>query len=442
MELADLQDAVKNRVALRTVNRLYPAGGPASKVFPPTYLGGVYATEDRLVERASRKPAAAAATDPAEERLVEKVRTKCVLLDSVASQANRMEEALQDALDTGGIQMPIAVIDFPPDKRSDGTEYQGRRLTSLQAPHRIADALFRECTVDGTDFRASDEGKRIFDATPSFATPLFERCPTALLFGMWDSTGPMGGLGSKFERAITSEIVGINAVFGVGTSSRIDPVIPKTEDAPIYEKDGGGWTFDEKEAKRDKAGKATKYGKKGKLSEVNLGNVTPTLREYSDNSMVTDPHTGKPAQKGHVAAAGATIDYAEQTCVISLAALRKLHFPVSPSAAWSDDRDNAARTVIAALGLAAFSLSVERGIDLRSRCVLEQRDSVRWTALGTAAKEFEVSGERSLDLLREAVGAASGVIDWNTDELRLDPTPKLRDAVIKSNCPPESSSGG
>lgn len=420
MKLADLQDAVKSRVALRTINRLYPAGGPSSKVFPPTYLGGVYATEDRLVDKA---------------------RVKCVLLDSVSSQANRMEEALQAAIDNGA-KVPVAAINFPSDVCPDGTTHPGRRITSLQAPHRIADALFRECTVGGADFRDSEEGKRIFAATPSFATPLFERCPTALLFGMWDSTGPMGGLGAKFERAITSEIVGINAVFGVGTSSRLDPVIPKTEDSPIYDDDEGGWTFDKNLAKKDDKGKPVKYKEKGKLSEVNLGNVTPTLKEYADNSTVDDPRTGSSTKKGQVAAVGATIDYAEQTCVISLAALRKLHFPAAAGEARDEGRDNAARTVIAALGIAAFTLSVERGIDLRSRCVLEQRDSVKWAALGPDPKEFEVSGGEAMEILRAAVDAAKGSIEWKTDELRLDPTEKLRAAVIKSNCPPESSQGG
>lgn len=419
MELSELQDAVKNRVALRTINKLYPAGGPSSKVFPPTYLGGVYATEDRLVDKA---------------------RVKCVMLDSVSSQANRMEEALQAAIDKGE-KMPVAAINFPPDVCPDGTTHAGRRITSLQAPHRIADALFRECTVGGVDFRDSEAGKRIFAATPSFATPLFEQCPTALLFGMWDSTGPMGGLGAKFERAITSEIVGINAVFGVGTSSRLDPVIPKTEDSPIYDDGKGGWTFDEKAAKQDK-GKPVKYKEKGKLSEVNLGNVTPTLKEYDDNSRVVDPHTGSSTKKGQVAAVGATIDYAEQTCVISLAALRKLHFPKAAGESWNEVRDNAARTVIAALGIAAFTLSVERGIDLRSRCVLERRDSVKWAALGPRPKEFEVSGDEAVEMLRAAVDAAKSSIEWKTDELRLDPTEKLRAAVIKSNCPPESSQGG
>src|SRR5206468_1191692 len=43
------------------------------------------------------------------------------------------------------------------------------------------------------------------------STPMFRLCPTALIFGLWDSTGPKGGLGTKFERAMVSEVVGINA---------------------------------------------------------------------------------------------------------------------------------------------------------------------------------------------------------------------------------------
>jgi hypothetical protein len=37
---------------------------------------------------------------------------------------------------------------------------------------------------------------------------------------MWDSTGPKGGLGPKFERAMVSEIVGIDAE--VGDLRRLD----------------------------------------------------------------------------------------------------------------------------------------------------------------------------------------------------------------------------
>lgn len=394
-------------------------------MFPSTYLGGVYATEKRLID-GDPKP--------------------CVLLDSVASQANRMEAALQDALDKKDgerIEMPVVTINIPPIDCPGGRRINGNRITSLQAPHRIADALFRESNLNGTPFRESNEGKYIFTATQSFATPLFEYCPTALLFGMWDSTGLMGGLGTKFERVITSEIIGVNAIFGVGTSSRLDPAIPKTEDSPIYEHKNGGWTLDEKEAKRDKEdGPPRPYKEKGKLSKVNLGNVAPVVTEYKDDSQVVNPHTGTSIQKGQVAAAGATIDYAEQTCVISLAALRKLHFPKSDGGALTEERDNAARTIIAALGLAAFTMSVHRGLDLRSRCVLEQREPAKWTTLGAHGKDFEVGPKESLDLLRDAVAAAQGIISWNNDALTLVPNDNLEVALKKSNCPPDVKSSG
>ncbi len=88
MKLSDLQDAVNSAVAFRCRTRLQPAGGEGDKVFPPTYAGAVYAMEMRRV--------------PGYEDLV-----RCVLLDSVQSQANRHEEALQDAVDQNRIQIPV-----------------------------------------------------------------------------------------------------------------------------------------------------------------------------------------------------------------------------------------------------------------------------------------------------------------------------------------------
>ena len=61
------------------------------KVFPPTYEGGKYATEDRIIGGQ---------------------KLPCVLLDSVPSQANRMELALQDAVDGGVIDLPVVAADL------------------------------------------------------------------------------------------------------------------------------------------------------------------------------------------------------------------------------------------------------------------------------------------------------------------------------------------
>jgi hypothetical protein len=74
MTMEGLRKAVKDTaIAVRCVNDLDPAGGPGDKVFPPTYEGAVYARETRVIDG---------------ERL------PCVLLDSVQSQANRLEMAL------------------------------------------------------------------------------------------------------------------------------------------------------------------------------------------------------------------------------------------------------------------------------------------------------------------------------------------------------------
>ena len=41
---------------------------------------------------------------------------------------------------------------------------------------------------------------------------------------MWDSTGPKGGIGSKFQRVYVSEIVGLDARIGKKVGSRLDPL--------------------------------------------------------------------------------------------------------------------------------------------------------------------------------------------------------------------------
>ncbi|HYL98966.1 MAG TPA: type I-U CRISPR-associated RAMP protein Csb1/Cas7u, partial [Blastocatellia bacterium] len=194
-----LQEATRgNAAALRCRRRLQPAGGEGDKVFPPTFAGAVYAVEQRRI---------AGREQP----------VTCVLLDSVQSQANRMELALQEAIDAGRIEIPVIEVDFTeysPTGDIDADTQAGRlidaigRVTSLQAPHRLADAILRDSQLDGIDFRKSERGKRLNNVSLADATPVFELCPTALVFGMWDSTGPKGGLGPKFERAMVSEIVG------------------------------------------------------------------------------------------------------------------------------------------------------------------------------------------------------------------------------------------
>lgn len=135
LSLETLQKAVAGRAAaFRCRATLSPAGGPGDKVFPPTYAGAVYATEKRRL--------------PDHEQPVD-----CVLLDSVQSQANRMEEALQQAVDAGRLKLPVIEVDFTPYYPGEDQPEDKRlldpvgKVTSLQAPHRIADAILRDSIV-------------------------------------------------------------------------------------------------------------------------------------------------------------------------------------------------------------------------------------------------------------------------------------------------------
>ena len=130
-----LTRAIKDgAAAFRCRRKLQPAGGPGDKVFPPTFAGAVYAVEER---RLPGRP------EP----------VTCVVLDTVQSQANRMELALQDAFDAGALKLPILQVDFTkwsPTGDVEADKTAGKlidavgKITSLQVPHRLADAILRD----------------------------------------------------------------------------------------------------------------------------------------------------------------------------------------------------------------------------------------------------------------------------------------------------------
>jgi CRISPR-associated protein Csb1 len=428
LDLKILKTAVAHRgIAFRCSVELQPAAGEGTKVFPPTYSGAVYAMEKR------RLPGY---TDPVE----------CVLLDSVQSQANRMEEALQQAVDDGRIKIPVIEVDFtdyfPGDAEKEEMRLQDPvdKVSSLQAPHRIADAILRDSTYDGKRFRDSDIGKRIGMVSLRDATALFEFCPTALVFGMWDSTGPKGGLGAKFERALVGEIVGIGAVYGVRTSSRIDPLGIQKDAGPLYRRADGLFTVDADDALEEikdekRTGKKLlykpnskgldvyhdpaekKFADQGKPSVANHGNVTPDLKDKDQR-----PYPG-----------GVTISHAEQTIVLSLPALRRLRFPLDGK--YDKNRDDAARTVLAALGLCSAAMAVEAGLDLRSRCLLWPKDNLKWELLkpGAPVEEFVLPADQAVNLLNEAVQEAKSLkLPWQDEPVVLKPSPDLVKLVVKS----------
>ncbi len=389
-------------VAIRGTATLEPAGRPGDKIFPPTHA----------LDNTSKKlePGAKYAF---ETRRIDGHDATCVLIDSVQSQANRMEEALQALWDEKKIALPVVSVDFSAIAPDVG------RVTSLTAPHRIADALLRDSLLNGQLFRLSDIGKSFTDASTRNATALFKVCPTGLVFGLWDSTGPKGGLGAKFQRALVSEIVGINAAHGSKTASRIDPlnILKKAADIYVAADDNERWTTDIEKAKKyeaddkdHKRGGPIKFGKEGKPSEVNHGNVTPSIDSVGG---------------------GVTIDEARHSVVLSLASLRRLGFTTGAEEA---------RTVLAALGLLAVFAAESRGHDLRSRCLLVPRkgSALKLEAVArdgrTTPIELDLAG--AIALYNKAVGELPDDIKFDKPAgealEELQPSPKLADLVKKS----------
>lgn len=388
-----------NAAAFRCRRRLQPAGGAGDKVFPPTFAGAVYAVEKRRVPGRD---------DP----------VQCVLLDSVQSQANRMELALQDAVDVGTIRMPLVVVDFSdhdPTGDFEQDKETGRlleavgRITSLQVPHRVADAILRDSELAGTPFRKSEKGKALNRVSFSNATPLFELCPTALVFGMWDSTGPKGGLGPKFERAMVSEIVGIGAETGdLRRGVRHDPLQISRNVQALANED------------RSLRRVAESKEKGVRPSELNHSSVpfpeqrdTKTERNYYD---------------------GVTIEHAEQTTTLSLIALRRLRFAVNGSG--TAEVDIAARTVLSALGLCSATLAFEAGSGLRSRCLLWPEGPMMWELLdrpGQEPESFLLTSSGAVELLNAAIeNAGAAGLAWPTQPLELKPSAALVDLVRRS----------
>ncbi len=414
----------RDATGIRAVTRIEPLGGANDKVFPPTFGDAEWVPVPIGVDREERRRSKYAL----EWRRIDGVSKLCVLLDSVASQANRMELALLDGYERGELAFPFARVDFTEATSDDpaldlSTICGDGYVTTLEAPHRIADALLRDSLLDDVPFRLSEPGRRFTEASASNAAPLLDLCPASLLFGVWDSTGPKGGLGAKFQRAIVSEIVGVGVELGTKTASRLDPTgIEKTD---VYEASEASelWTIDPASAKQQGGKpKLLKRGgeKAGSPAVINHGNVKPSL----------EPQAG-----------GVTIDYAEQVTVLSFSALRRLRFPKrADGTALDPDRrrevEVAARTALAALGLAAIAYQRDAGYDLRSRCAFRPLAPLSLELLpgdGAAPDAFSLDRSDAKRILEEAAAALEAAgIPWRKKPIDLTPAPKLVALIRKS----------
>jgi CRISPR-associated protein Csb1 len=381
MDFSTFSDLVNRAAAVRRRQRLQPMGGPGDKIFPPTYPGE------------GRNPVP---QHVMETRRVEGADVPCVLVDSVQSQANRLEEVLLATLAKGKPGIPHLAVDFA---GFDDLEDIGR-LTSLDAPHRVFDAIIRDSELDGRRFPQTELGVALRKASLRNATALFEASPSALLFGAWNSTGEGGGLGAKFPRCLVSEIVGVGVAEGKRTGSRIDPLGVRRE-VEVYDV-GGDWTLEKPSGSK---------AKKVRPSEINHGNIAPSVQPL-----------------------GVTVDYVDHTAVITFAGLRRIGLP-SPEGEIDDRRDRAGQAVLAALGLVALTAQDAAGYALRSRCdlVVETPTPFEIVHRDGRSESVELDVDGAIDLLEGAVEAAKAAgLPWSPAPVTLTPQARLAELVRQS----------
>lgn len=361
---------------------LEPLGGAGSPVKPAVYEGGVYQEDRRWADPEDAEP------------------TKVIVIDNVPSQANRLEDCLRRHRKATGI--PEFVLDF--SDVSGLPAHLPRRLSSLQFPHRNADAYLRDAKLGDTDFLKSEIGIAIFGATAQTCGPLIAWFPQALLYGFWQSHLGKKRANTKHARAWVSEIIGWNpapadVVRVLGLKG--DPLNLSTDERINSNPDDRlDWTV---------GGEAIGGGKKDKLSEIGHGQV---------------PFMGADASAASVSFARVT-----QRATVSFAQLRRISLGQDRR-----DSDTATRALLVALGLHAHQLAFGSGFTLRSGADLRPKNiSVTW--LG-ARSDRQVSLGGAADsgkLLRNAIkcARAAGVpLDgWTGDEMLLTPKENLRRAI-------------
>ena len=371
---------------IRIDAELEPLAGEGGLVKPAVYEGGKYQDDRRWATPEDSEP------------------SRIIVIDNVPSQANRLEEALRR--DRAATRVPEFVLDL--SGLTALPAHLPRRLSSLQFPHRNADAYLRDARLGDQDFIRTELGRTIFGATAQTCGPLIAWFPQALLYGFWQSHLGKKRANTKHARAWVSEIVGwkpasTDVVRVLGLKG--DPLNLNTDDQINSNPDNRLEWF--------VGNGAVEGGKKDKLSEIGHGQV---------------PFMGSDATAAAVSFARVT-----QRATLSFAQLRR----ISLGAEHACDADASVRALLVALGLHAHQLAFGRGFSLRSGADLRPK-KVTTTWLGASGDRTCTLGDTSAtgSLLASALDHAKSLgvpLDgWRRQEVILTPKDNLREAIRKT----------
>ncbi len=280
---------------------------------------------------------------------------KVALVDSVGSQANRMEPIFKSASakleDWLVPQIQIAL-------GKDTKEAKATRLSLLDLAHRGADAVVQSSGQLAKDIRAAFATLR---ATGD-AAPLCAIAPTSLLFGVWDSRG---GSSEKRPRLIRSVIRAWD-VEVLHAAAQFNSVWKELE-------------------KGDKETLTKESEKKGnaELSAVGLNDAPAIFRKVGQaaEGHMQQFKAGSPNPERRILGGVLVKGPIERTVTVNLVALRGLE-------GGSPEESKALRNYL--LSLALIAATGEMDLFLREGCHLRYTGDDKWFIVPRRGKTDEV----------------------------------------------------
>jgi CRISPR-associated protein Csb1 len=261
---------------------------------------------------------------------------KVALVDSVGSQANRMEPLFKS---TSTKQEDWLVPQIQISLGKDTKEAKATRLSLLDLAHRGADAVVQSSGQLAKDIRSAFAKLR----ETGDAGPLCAIAPTSLVFGVWDSRGSSS---EKRPRLVRSVI----------RAWEVDVLHAAAQFNSVWKE------LDDKQKKelQDEAKKQKK-----KLSVKGFADAPATFRD----TKASQYFEGAPNPEARVLGGVLVKGGIERTVTINLVALRGLQ-------ASSDGETKTLRTYL--LSLALMAATTEMDLFLREGCHLRYTGDDHW----------------------------------------------------------------
>ena len=371
---------------------LEPLGGRGTPINPAIHSGGVYDWQRRYI-------------DGAEEPV------DCIVIDSIQSQAARLQRTLAEIDAYPQLELDLSGEALP--------AHLPEQISSVEFPHRHADAYLRDAVQGTVKFDATPLGEALLNATASRPEALLGWFPHSLIYGFWQShttvKGKKGekvqkGPQSKHPRVWTSEIVGWR------------PSMPK--DAV----EGAARRFERRGTKGDPLNIDSNAAEKGDLkpSEVGHGQV-PFGGPGSDEDKRRPP-----------AMSFARIT---QEATLSFATLRRVADRSEQPPGFDPVQ---ARTLLAVLALWAYVRRFGSLMDLRTGTTLTPvPDSLGVHVIGggqlgeCSLPEMAVQ-EGDISKIVEEIALPAGLNGWGECPVVLHPNKRLRGYIANTWPAPDS----